>query len=183
MRKIAISLFLAMGMLAGIFGLFTVARGQIETDDGDETVINREVQGDAVREILASDGSTVEPDAPLISFIDSPSSVCYQPNAAEDLCHINWYYLSVDATPEYMITMTVQLNDIGLVGRVSGFFQNSMYVPYNMFGDGFQVACGPLGAGGNPNLGNAYAWTIRARDSAGFGSANYGTVYCPAYNP
>ncbi len=52
-----------------------------------------------------------------------------------------------------------------------------------MLGDGFQVACGPLGAGGNPTLGESYGYTIRARDSAGLGSANYGSVYCPAYNP
>jgi hypothetical protein len=82
-----------------------------------------------------------------------------------------------------MITMTVTLNDIGRVAQVNGFFQTSMYVPYNMLGEGFQVACGAPGAGGNPNLGNAYAWTLRARDSANLGSANYGTVYCPAYTP
>jgi hypothetical protein len=52
-----------------------------------------------------------------------------------------------------------------------------------MLGEGFKVACGALGAGGNPKLGNAYAYTIRARDSANLKSANYGTAYCPAYNP
>ncbi|MBK8429861.1 MAG: hypothetical protein IPL28_00590 [Chloroflexi bacterium] len=58
-----------------------------------------------------------------------------------------------------------------------------MYIPYNMLGRGVKVACGALGAGGNPALGNAYAYTVRARDSAGLGSANYGTAYCPAYTP
>lgn len=52
-----------------------------------------------------------------------------------------------------------------------------------MLGDGFKVACGALGAGGNPYWGNAYPYTIRARDSAGLKSANYGTAYCPAYTP
>lgn len=183
MRKIILSLILAIGILAGVFGLATIARGQIETNSHGDTILNREVQGDAVREVTAPEGVTVAPDTPLIGFIDSPSSVCYQPDATQDVCRINWYYMSVDATPNYMITMTVTLNDIGLVGRVSGFFQTSMYVPYNMLGDGFQVACGALGAGGNPKLGSAYAWTIRARDSAPLSSANYGTVYCPAYIP
>jgi hypothetical protein len=180
MRKIAISLILALGILAGVFGIFTKARGQIETNPHGEKIMDREVQGEAIREITAP-GET--PDQPLIGFIDSPSAVCYQPDPTEDLCNINWYYMSVDAAPNYMITMTVTLNDIGRVAHVTGFFQTSIYVPYNMLGEGFQVACGALGAGGNPNLGNAYPWTIRARDSANLGSANYGTVYCPAYTP
>ncbi len=180
MRKIAISLILAVGILMGVFGVFTIAQGQIETNDEGEKIVTREVQGEAVREITAP---TENGEQPLIGFIDSPSSVCYQPDPVVDSCMINWYYLSVDATPNYMITMTVTLNDIGRVAHVQGFFQNSMYVPYAMFGDGFQVACGALGAGGNPNLGNVYPWTIRARDSANLGSANFGTVYCPAYTP
>lgn len=183
MRKVILSLSLAVGILVGMLGLFTVARGQIETNSNGDTILQRDEQGDAVREVTAPEGTPVAPDTPLIGFIDSPSSVCYQPDPTEDVCKINWYYMSVNASPNYMITMTVKLNDIGLVSRVNGFFQTSMYVPYNMLGDGFQVACGALGAGGNPKLGNAYPWTIRARDSAGLKSANYGTVYCPAYTP
>ena len=79
--------------------------------------------------------------------------------------------------------MTVTLNDFGPVAHMQGFFQTSMYAPYNMLGRGFKVACGAPGAGGNPQLGNAYSWTIRARDSAGLGAANYGTAYCPPYTP
>jgi hypothetical protein len=82
-----------------------------------------------------------------------------------------------------MIWMQADLNAIGKVSRYQGFFQTSMYVPYNMHGKGFRVACGALGSGGDPERGNAYAWTINARDSAGLESANYGTTYCPAYTP
>jgi hypothetical protein len=82
-----------------------------------------------------------------------------------------------------MITMTLSLNNSGPVAHTQGFFQTSMYIPYNMLGEGVKVACGPLGAGGKPTLGNAYGYTIRARDSAGLSSANYGTVYCPARRP
>ena len=82
-----------------------------------------------------------------------------------------------------MITMTLLLNDSGPIAHTQGFFQTSMYVPHTMLGKGFKVSCGALGEGGNPLLGNAYAYTIRARDSANLKSANYGTVYCPAYNP
>ncbi|OGO33791.1 MAG: hypothetical protein A2W35_12605 [Chloroflexi bacterium RBG_16_57_11] len=135
-----------------------------------------------MREVTApSEG--IAPDAPDISFIDSPSVTCYQPVPRQDVCYINWYYMSVDAYPDYMIAMTVTINSIGTIARIGGFFQTSMYVPYNMFGDGFKVACGPLGAGGVPTLGNAYSWTINARDSNNLKSANYGTAYCPASIP
>ncbi len=82
-----------------------------------------------------------------------------------------------------MITMTLSLNNTGPVAHTQGFFQTSMYIPYSMLGDGVQVACGALGAGGNPQLGNAYGYTIRARDSSGASSANYGLAFCPAYQP
>lgn len=122
-------------------------------------------------------------NAPLIGFIDSPSATCYQPNPADDVCWINWYYLSVDASPNYMICMEATLNDIGKVSRVQGFFQTSMYVPFNMHDRGFRVACGATGSGGLPGLGAAYPYTIRARDSANLGQANFGTVYCPPFAP
>ena len=77
--------------------------------------------------------------------------------------------------------MTVQLNDIGQVARYQGFFQTSMYAPYNMNPQGYKVACGSPGSGGDPDWGESYAYAIRARDSAGLKSANYGTAICPAY--
>ncbi len=122
-------------------------------------------------------------NAPQIGFIDSPTTVCYQPDPAVDVCWINWYYLSVDANPNYMICMEATINVIGKVARYQGFFQTSMYAPYNMHDRGFRVACGAAGAGGDPNRGNAYAWTIRARDSANLAAANYGTVLCPPFAP
>jgi hypothetical protein len=119
-----------------------------------------------------------------------------QPNTVYRLAHdvpaparsgstpwINWYYLSVNASPNYMICMEVTINEIGKVARYQGFFQTSMYVPYNMHFRGFRVACGALGSGGDPNRGKVYSFTIRAKDSAGLGSANYGSITCPAYTP
>lgn len=145
-------------------------------------ILKQEVQGSSVREISApAEGKT--PDQPNIGFIDSPSATCYQPDHTKNECYISWYYLAVDASPNYMITMTAFLNDFGPVAHTQGFFQNSMYVPYNMLGQGVKVACGSKGAGGDPSLGAAYAYTIRARDSANLGSANYGTVYCPPFTP
>jgi hypothetical protein len=181
MRRGYILLFLASVVLATMFGVIQIARGQEAAGSIRPQVPGSEIQGESRREVVVPDGQA--PDAPLISFIDSPTSSCYQPDPAQDACYINWYYMSVDAAPNYMITMTATLNAYGPVAQYASFFQTGMYVPYNMNGQGFKVPCGPLGAGGNPKLGSAYAWTIRARDSAGLKSANYGTVYCPAFTP
>lgn len=180
MRRSIIAVLFAFLLGAATFSLLLTARGQ-ETESLDHP--KRESQGENLRQIEGS-LPTADPQAPLISFIDSPSPTCYQPNPGRDECYLNWYYLSVNAAPAtYMITMTVTLNDFGPVAHTHGFFQSSMYVPYSMLGDGFKVACGPPGAGGNPTLGNAYGYTIRARDSNGLRSSNFGTIYCPPFTP
>jgi len=181
MRKIILpfSISIAVLLLAAVFGVLQAARGQAQAAS---TLLDQETQGENRREISGPAQGNL-PDQPTIGFIDSPSSTCYQPDPARDACYLNWYYLAVDASPNYMIAMTVTLNTVGPVARTQGFFQTSMYVPYNMLGQGFKVPCGSLGAGGEPNLGNAYSYTIRARDSSNLGSANYGTTYCPAYAP
>ena len=73
MRKIAISLILAVGILMGVFGVFTIAQGQIETNEEGKKIITREVEDEAVREITAP---TEKGAPPLSVFIDSPSAVC-----------------------------------------------------------------------------------------------------------
>ena len=179
MRKVAFVIFLTFVLGAATLSLIQVVRGQ---EAGDPNALRRETQGENRREIIGaaqSDG----PDQPNIGFIDSPSATCYQPDPTRNECYLSWYYLAVDAAPNYMITMTLSLNDTGPVAHTQGFFQTSMYIPYNMLGNGVKVACGAPGAGGDPQLGNAYAYTIRARDSANLGSANYGTAYCPAFAP
>ena len=184
MCKIILPLVFALLLVAAIFGFMQVARGQGQAGS---TLLNQETQGENRREITGpAQGDATQgesPQEPSIGFIDSPSATCYQPDPAQDVCYLNWYYLAVDATPNYMITMTLSLNQFGPVAHIQGFFQTSMYTPYNMYDRGFKVACGAPGAGGHPVLGNAYSYTVRARDSANLGSANYGTTYCPAYTP
>lgn len=184
MRKDAIRVGLACGVISAAFLLAAPRPGHGQDAPATEgsKQLQVEEQGESRRE---SEIMVAPPngDAPLIGFIDSPTATCYQPDPAQDVCYVNWYYLAVDANPNYMIWMQAELNAIGKVARYQGFFQTSMYAPYNMHGKGFKVACGALGAGGDPELGNAYAYTIRARDSADLGSANYGTVYCPAFTP
>jgi hypothetical protein len=186
MRKLLIPLVLAGVLLAAILVFIQKAHGQTGGDSGDRITVSSETQGENTREIYAPAGqasSLNSPQQPQIGFIDSPTAVCYQPDSTQDTCYVNWYYMSVDANPNYMVIMTVTLNSTQTVARVSGFFQTSMYVPYNMLGQGFKVACGPPGAGGNADLGNAYSWKISALDSAKLKSANYGTVYCPYKTP
>jgi len=181
MRKVLFSVLVSVLLIAATLGIFGIARGQISGASGDREVAS-EKEGSNIRTIYAPEGAAVG-EAPEISFIDSPTATCYQPDSTQDTCFINWYYQSVSASPNYMIAMTTTINSIGIVAYSQGFFQTSMYVPYDMADRGYKVACGPLGAGGHPALGNAYAWTIRARDSSNLKSANYGTVYCPAYLP
>jgi len=179
MRRLVFALAAVLLLSVAALATMDVVQGRAPLGLG---IIDHEVQGEALREITAPDAVDA-PEVPNIGFIDSPSATCYQPDPEQNLCYINWYYLSVSASPNYMITMTATLNDYGPVANVQGFFQTSMYVPYNMLGQGIRVPCGSLGQGGVPNLGKAYGYTIRARDSAGLSSANYGTVYCPAYLP
>ena len=128
---------------------------------------------DARREVQ----TLLENDQPAISYLDSPSPTCYQPDSSRNVCYITWSYLSVSAgTSQYMISMTVSI-DNRLRAYHSGFFQTSMYVPGNLYGRGFKVACGPRGT--SSLLGNLYAYTLRARDTSGLGAANYGSVRCP----
>ncbi len=126
--------------------------------------------------------------AHAIGFIDSPSASCRKIKGNE--CAISWYYLSVNASPNYMIWMRIRLgqgSDQKLVFHTQGFFQTSMYVPYDMIGE-VKVKCGKAGTTPDPKpspspalpYGNSYQYTIDARDSAGLTSANYGTVLCPA---
>lgn len=120
------------------------------------------------------------PDAPTISFIDSSTPQCQIIDRERDLCAIRFYYLSVTASdPQYIISMSVQI-DNRIRGYYSGFFQDYMYVPGDMFKDGFGVRCGPPGSGGNAYLGKSYAFKIHARETSGLTAANYGSVTCPA---
>ncbi len=179
-----VPLSLAVACLAGVLSAAAPARAQQPCDPPLPTMAEppHEVHPGARRESQFEKPPKAG-EAPQISFIDSPTSTCYQPDPAENVCYINWYYLSVDAYPNYMICMEITINSIGKVSSSRGFFQTSMYVPYSMHFRGFKVECGLLGAGGDPNRGATYAYTIRAQDSAVLKSANYGEVYCPAYIP
>lgn len=138
------------------------------TPDGPDQP-RREIEGDT--------------EAPAISFIDSPSATCYRPAVGTGVCYIQWQYLRVTATSsQYIISMTLTIDD-QMRAYHAGFFQTAMVIPGDMYGPGFRVACGASGAGGIPGLGNTYSYVIRARETGGLASANYGSVICPAHVP
>ena len=147
-----------------------------------------QVQGANSRRISPENGKPASPDAPLISFIDSPSPTCYKPDPRQDLCFVTWNSNSVSASAsQYIISMRFTL-DGRLVAHAAGFFQTSMHLPGDMFGPGFRVSCGPpvsVPAPWDPMAtlvkGNDYSWAINANETGGLKSANYGSVSCPAY--
>ena len=164
-RKTQLGAIVLIGLALGASALVARAAGVIGP------VISEEANGNR-REIQAP----AEIEQPTISFIDSPSATCYQPDTSRNTCYVEWNYLYVTAgASQYIISMTVSL-DNRLVAYHSGFFQTSMYIPSDLVGRGFKVACGPRGANG---LGKTYAYTLRARETGGLGAANYGSVTCP----
>ena len=183
MRKLAgVSLVLIV-LVVAIFGKIREARGQDPSNPDGQLVILQEVEGEDVREITSDRGENSIDNTILIGFIDSPTATCYQPDRRVDECYINWYYMSVNAAPAlYMLWLEVEIAG-RKVSRTNGFFQSSMYIPYNMLGDGFRVSCGALNSGGDPQFGSSYSYTIRARDSNNQNATNFGSVLCPAYIP
>jgi len=115
MRKMILMLFVTLLFTFAAASVIQVARGQ---QGGDANTISRETQGENLREIVGM-GDAEAARAPHIGFIDSPSATCYQPDPGIDACHLTWYYLAVDAAPNYMITMTLSLNAIGAVAHIS----------------------------------------------------------------
>ena len=105
MRKLAIPMLVTAFLLVVTFVAIGAARGQTPLGP---IVLSQETEGESVREIVAPEASTA-PQQPNIGFIDSPSATCYMPDPSQDSCYINWYYLAVDASPNYMITMTATL--------------------------------------------------------------------------
>lgn len=143
-------------------------------------LIERQVQPAGSEEPAPARERSADPNAPAISFIDSPSATCTNPVRGTDICYIDWSYLYVTAsTDQYIISMTVSI-DGDLRAYHSGFFQNTMYIPTDLTGKGYRVACGAPGSGSLPDQGFTYGYTLRARETGGLRAANYGSVTCPA---
>jgi hypothetical protein len=170
-------------MMRKWFSLVMVAVTVIALAIVANTLVARAAKGSAP--VVISEGTAqirreiqTDEQAPAISFIDSPSPTCYR--ASVGTCYLEWSYLSVTAnSSQYIISMTVSIND-RVRAYHAGFFQTSMYIPGNLLTPGFKVPCGRRGASGVPELGYSYSYVIRAAETGGLKSANYGTITCPA---
>ena len=118
--------------------------------------------------------------SPEIGFIISDNPGCYQPDPAVDRCLISFSRLAVDASPNYMVTLTLEING-RFIARYGGFFQTGMDLGGTPLGQGIKVPCGKRNEGGVPTMGRKYTYTLRAEDSATLKSANYGTLWCPPF--
>ncbi len=131
-----------------------------------------EEQNGARREAQTAAGT----EQPTISFIDNPSATCQRAQTGTGRCTIQWSYLSVTASSsQYIISMTLEI-DGRLRAYHSGFFQSSMYIPGDLYGDGFAVTCGKPDVNG---WGNTYSYAVRARETGGLDAVNYGSITCP----
>lgn len=168
-------------LLAAALGLLLVWAAASATPAALAARVRQEGQPAAVPTSLPDQPAR---EAPEISVIDGPAPSCVLPRPGTDACYLTWSYLSASASPNYMITMTVEIDDQPRA-RYQGFFQTSMYVPSEMLF--FRVPCGVpgssevVGAGEDPlNWGMRHSYTVRGRDTAGLKAANYGSVVCPA---
>ncbi len=136
--------------------------------------------GAANAEVRPPAGAATPLDAAAAPTLDAPSPTCYRAQEYTDICYIEWAYIQASTvTPNYMVSTTVALDNRPRAS-VSGFFQSSIYLPAQMFGRGFQVACGTPGAGGNPSLGGTHTYAIHVRDTIGGVNTATGSIACPA---
>jgi hypothetical protein len=96
------------------------------------------------------------------------------------VCEMRWYELAVSTgSSAYITSMSVTI-DGKQRAMYTGFFQTSMNVPFGMHPASFEVDCGQIGSGGDPERGMAHTYQIRAFDSTGLLASNSGTTLCPS---
>ncbi|MBS0569061.1 MAG: hypothetical protein JSS28_00490 [Proteobacteria bacterium] len=128
--------------------------------------------------------------------ISSPSALtgkilsnpyCYQPDPALDQCVINIRYYNANdngSSAPYLLRATLSINGKARA-NVNLFFENSLYLTYDMAPAGYKVACGaPNAGGGGAAYGNQYLVKLEPLDSGG-NSMGYdqASLLCPAFSP
>ena len=182
MRRLSIVLGVVLLVVLGLGWTLRVVLGQTPDPGRGYRVVEDQSLDDS-RHVVYAPADFAAPDSPAIYSFSTTTPYCYQPDPDQDVCYINFYQHYVESEPAtYMRYMTVTI-DSRIRAVYRGFFQNSMYVGYDMQAPGFKVACGALNAGGDPRMGESYAYSIEVRDSDNGWSGNYGTLKCPAYIP
>lgn len=181
MRRVSIVLGVVLLVVGGLWLTWRIALAQGPDPGRGYRVIESQSMDDNHHVVYApADPAGVDP---TISSFSTQTPYCYQPDPDQDVCYINFYRHYVESAPAtYMRSMTVTI-DSQIRAVYRGFFQNSMYVGYDMQSPGFQVTCGALNAGGDPTMGESYSYSIEVRDSSDGWSGNYGTLKCPAHIP
>lgn len=119
-----------------------------------------------------------------ISAITTRSPYCYQPDRQRDECFLGFEL--------HFVSSSVSLTrlQVSISGRRvledRGFFQSSALIGHAQTANpGFKVACGLSGSGADPDplIGQRYTFQIRAEDSDGLITQNFGVFSCPAFIP
>lgn len=132
--------------------------------------------------VAADPGTSASEKA--ISTIQTRSPYCFQADRDRNECVIGFESHDVSTTAsmrELQITV-----DGRRVVEDRAFFQNSLFIGLNQVGrPGYRVPCGLSGSGGDPDplIGQRYNYQIRAEDSDGTSSQNFGSIGCPAFIP
>jgi hypothetical protein len=177
-----IYLGLSLLALAALLGVTVTWHAQAATptpQSPSPSSASRTTQADgAARQRAVTD--TVSSNAPAIGFIDSPTPLCYNNEPGTGVCYVTWEYMAVSASPsQYMVSMTLSI-DNAIRAYHAGFFQTSLNLSGDAYGKGFRVTCGWPGAGGTPGMGLVHNYSIRAYETGGLSSSNFGSVLCPA---
>lgn len=139
---------------------------------------------------VAPDGSTsltsaIGPNSLTAQTLSNP--YCYQPDPSVNQCVINLRYYNVSdngTTAPFLSYALVSING-AVRARVGLFFENNIYLTYDMIPGGLKVPCGTPNQGGQGNsFGAVYTVNIQPYDinnsSMGFDQTN---LACPAYAP
>jgi len=180
MRRVLTMLGVVLLVVAGLGLTLRLALGQ--SPGPQLRVVESQSMGENLR-VIHAPAEPDSPDSPSISFIQTLTPFCYQPDTAQDVCYVNFQQHYVDSAPAtYMLFMTVTI-DSRIRSVYRGFFQNTMYASYDMHTPGYKVACGEPNASDIPTMGKRYEYTIRAQDSNNATASNFGSLYCPPYIP
>ena len=128
-------------------------------------------------------GDTVwaaSPKAASVS-VDLSNPACVEALPASGVCSIKFNSLTASGSDTSFSRVEV-LVDGKLRVNMTGFFESSASLIYQMLPEGLKVACGSPNQGGLPGFGKAYTLTAIAYMADGTSSTDQMNVFCPAFD-
>jgi len=107
--------------------------------------------------------------------------VCVQALPASGTCSIQFASLYAAGSDTSFSRVEVLVNS-KLRAFMTGFFESSAYLTYDMLPGGLKVKCGRPNASGRPDYGLSYSLVANAYMVDGTSAFNSSTVFCPAYD-